>query len=148
MKICIAKEPEGIGAVMEDGDWDEVELTVDSGATDTVMGPGTLGSIPITEGAAFKRGVEYEMANGQYCPNLGERRFRGFTEEGNERGLVAQVVDVSQSLLSVSRCVKAGNRVVFDSDGPYVENKATGEVNWLTEKGNLWTLKLWVKKGF
>ena len=70
------------------------------------------------------------------------------TEEGSLRGLTAQVVEVSQNLLSVHRCVKAGNRVVFDSDGSYVENKATGEVNWLTETGNLWTLKLWVKKGF
>ena len=51
-------------------------------------------------------------------------------------------------MLSVSRCVKAGNRVVFDSEGSYVQNKTTGEVNWLTEKGNLWTLKMWVKRGF
>ena len=29
-----------------------------------------------------------------------------------------------------------------------VENKTSGEVKWLTEKGNLWTLKLWVKKFF
>ena len=121
---------------------------MDSAATDTVLSPKTLTCVPITEGAAFKRGVEYEMANGQYCPNLGERSFRGFAEEGSERAVVAQVVDVSQSLLSVSRCVKAGNRVVFDSDGSYVENKVTGEINWLTEKGNLWTLKMWVKKGF
>ena len=88
------------------------------------------------------------MANGEYAPNLGEKKFQGVTEEGSLRGLTAQVVEVSQNLLSVHRCVKAGNRVVFDSDGSYVENKATGEVNWLTETGNLWTLKLWVKKGF
>ena len=148
VKICVAKEPEGIGAVKEEGDWEELELTVDSGATDTVIQPKTLPSIEITEGPAFKRGVEYEMANGEYAPNLGEKKFQGVTEEGSLRGLTAQVVEVSQNLLSVHRCVKAGNRVVFDSDGSYVENKATGEVNWLTETGNLWTLKLWVKKGF
>ena len=148
MKICVAKEPEGIGAVKEEGDWEELELTVDSGVTDTVIQPKALPSVEVTEGPAFKRGVEYEMANGEYSPNLGEKKFRGVTEEGSLRGVTAQVVDVSQNLLSVYRCVKAGNRVVFDSEGSYVENKTSGEVNWLTENGNLWTLKLWVKKGF
>ena len=88
------------------------------------------------------------MANGEYSPNLGEKKFHGVTEEGSLRGLTAQVVDVSQNLLSIHRCVKAGDRVVFDSEGSYVENKETGEVNWLTETCNLWTLKLWVKKDF
>ena len=50
---------------------------------------------------------------GEYSPNLGEKKFRGVTEEGSLRGVTAQVVDVSQNLLSVYRCVKAGNRVVM-----------------------------------
>ena len=57
------------------------------------------------------------MANGDYAPNLGEKKFHGVTEEGTLRGLTAQVVDVSQNLLSVHRCIRAGNRVVFDSEG-------------------------------
>ena len=101
MKICVAKEPEGIGAVKEEGDWEELELTVDSGATDTVIQPKTLPSIEITEGPAFKRGVEYEMANGEYAPNLGEKKFQGVTEEGSLRGLTAQVVEVSENLLRI-----------------------------------------------
>ena len=110
--------------------------------------PKTLPGINATEGRAYKRGVEYEMENGEMAPNLGDNKFNGVTEEGTLRGLTAQVVDVSQNLLSVHRCVKAGNRVVFDSEGSYVENKRNGEVNWLTENGNLWILKLWVKKSF
>ena len=123
-------------------------MTVDSGATDTVIKPKTLPGINVQEGRAYKRGVEYEMANGEMAPNLGEKKFSGITEPGTVRALMAQVVDVSQNLLSVHRCVKAGNRVVFDSEGSYVENKNNGEINWLTENGNLWTLKLWVKKSF
>ena len=73
MKICVAKEPEGIGAVKEEGDWEELELTVDSGATDTVIQPMVLPSVEVTEGPAFKRGVEYEMANGEH--GAGCRRF-------------------------------------------------------------------------
>ena len=74
--------------------------------------------------------------------------FVGVTEEGQSRNVVAQVVDVSQALLSVKKCVKAGNRVVFDDNGSYTENKTTGEVTWMTEHGNLWVIKMWVKKGF
>ena len=89
------------------------------------------------------------MANGEMAPNLGEKTFTGVTEEGIQRALVGQVVEVSQSLLSVSKCVKAGNKVVFDSDGSFIENKTSGEKIWLKEDGNLWTLTMWVsKKGF
>ena len=39
-------------------------MAIDSGATETVMAEETLnGVIEITEGAAFKRGVKYEVAN-------------------------------------------------------------------------------------
>ena len=34
--------------------------------------------------------------------------------------------------------------MVFDSEGSYVENKGNGEINWLTKKDNLWTIRLWV----
>ena len=114
----------------------------------TIIQPKAFLGIAVAKGPAYKRGAGYEMANGDYAPNLGEKKFSGITEEGTVRALTAQVVDVSQNLLSVHRCVKAGNRVVFDSEGSYVENKNNGEINWLTENGNLWTLKLWAKKSF
>ena len=50
-------EPCGINAVAED-EWVEIEVAVDSGATETVMPEETLnGIISITESAACKRGV-------------------------------------------------------------------------------------------
>ena len=39
---------------------------------------------------------------------------------------------------------KAGNRVVFDEDGSYIEDKNTGERMWLKEKDGMYMLKLWV----
>ena len=38
------------------------------------MGEGILIGVPITEGAAFKRGVQYEVANCVKTPNLGENK--------------------------------------------------------------------------
>ena len=55
-----------------------------------------------------------------------------------------QVCDVNQGLLSVSKAVAAGNRVVFnppwDPEGSYIENENTGERLWLEEQGGLYVL--------
>ena len=80
-------------------------------------------------------------------PNKGEKTFKGVSTEGCERGIVAQVADVNKALLSVSRMVKFGHRVVFDAES-YVEDKTTGEKMWLTEEGGMYALRLWVKEGF
>jgi hypothetical protein len=44
--------------------------------------------------------------------------------------------------------VKAGNRVVFDEDGSYIENRETGQITWLVEEGGMYALKMWVKSPF
>ena len=86
------------------------------------------------------------MANGSFAPNLGEKGFTGMTNEGSPRDIVAQVVEVSQPLLSVRKCVRAGNRVVFDPDGSYVEDITTGARTWMVDDGNLWSIKMWVAR--
>ena len=53
------------------------------------------------------------------------------TAEGEAQSVVVQVVDVSQSLLSVKKCPKSGKWVVFDSEDSYIENKGTGNTIWL-----------------
>ena len=93
----------------------EVEMMVDSGATETVMSEKCLdGVIEISEGAAFKRGQHYECANGSQIPNLGERKFLGITEEQGRKAVAAQVCAVTKNLLSVKGMTRNGHRVVFD----------------------------------
>ena len=41
--------------------------------------------------------------------------------------------------------VKAGNKVVFDSDGSYIQDKKTGEYMSLTEKSGLYMLRMWTR---
>ena len=36
-----------------------------------------LKNIETTQGNAYKRGVQYEVANGDVIPNLGEKKFKG-----------------------------------------------------------------------
>ena len=128
-----------------DGQWEEIELAVDSGATESVCPLSELSTVPTVEGSASRRGVKYEVASGHQVPNEGEKRFVAMTEEGAEKGLTLQVCDVTQGLLSVSKMMKAGNRVIFDEEGSYIQNKATGDRTWMTERSGMHVLKLWVR---
>ena len=92
--------------------------------------------------------MEYEVANGTRIPNLGEKRFTGFSSEGVGRKLIAQVCDVNKALLSVSKITKSGHRVVFETDNSYIEDTRTGETMTLNEKNGMYMLKLWTKRGF
>ena len=119
---------------------------MDSGASETVVSDEMLPTVATEEGDAARRGVEYEVANGVCIPNLGEKKFIAATETGMLRRMKAQVCDVSKPLLSVKRILQAGNRVVFDPEGSYIEDKETGEISNLKEDGGMFILKLWVKK--
>ena len=88
------------------------------------------------------------MANGVKIPNLGEKRFIGVAENGISRGYTAQVCSVNKCLLSVSKVVRAGHRVVFDADGSYIEDKTSGEWMGLTESNGMFMLRLWTKRVF
>ena len=142
----IAIEPEGVCSLRPEGEWEEITLALDSGATETVIPPDILAGHELREGALFKRGVEYEVANGVQIPNMGEREFVGVTENGAQRSILAQVCDVNRGLLSVRKVTKSGNKVVFDEDGSYIQNKATGEITMLKENAGMYELVMWVKR--
>ena len=119
---------------------------MDSGATETVVNEQMLESVETKEGPASRRGVEYEVANGVRIPNLGEKRFTGVSEEGKTRQITAQVCDVNKALLSVNKVVGAGNRVVFEQEGAYIEDRASGGKMWMREENGMYMLRMWVKK--
>jgi hypothetical protein len=81
-------------------------------------------------------------------PNLGEKRFLAVPDGGGGslRKMKAQVCEVNKPLMSVKRILQAGNRVIFDTEGSYIEDKETGEIMPLREEGGMFMLKLWVKK--
>ena len=146
LKFLGTRCPEGVNSLEGKEEWEEIDFPVDSGATETVVSDEMLTSIDIVQGEASRRGVEYEVANGVCIPNLGEKKFIASTESGTLRRMTAQVCDVSKPLLSVKRVIQAGNRVIFDEEGSYVQDKETGEVMPLRETGGMFHLKLWVEK--
>ena len=137
--------PEGVNAVTAKGQWEQIELAVDSGATETVVGTEMLQSAETKPSWGSKNGVEYEVANGETIPNEGEKKFHGVTESGITRNITAQVCDVNKALLSVKKIVAAGNRVVFENEGSYIEDKNTKERLWLSEDRGMYMLKMWVR---
>ena len=129
-------------------EWEELDMAVDSGAAETVIGDEMLASVQLQEGEACRRGVQYEVASGTLIPNLGEKRFVAVGEQGEMRKMTAQVCEVNKALLSVSKVVNAGNRVVFEAEGSYVQDRTTMEKMYLKEVGGMYMMKMWVKKGF
>ena len=79
---------------------------------------------------------------------MGEKEFKGVSEEGMIKSVKAQICDVNKALLSVKKMTGAGNRVVFDEDGSYTESKTSGQKMWMKEENNMFVLGLWVKTGF
>ena len=115
LKMLGTVVPQGVNIVGQaEEEYEEIEMAVDSGATETVVGLDMLSSVELKDSEGSRKGVKYEVADGTLIPNVGEKRFVVEGEEGYERKMTAQVCDVNKALLSVSKMVKAGNKVVFD----------------------------------
>ena len=66
-------------------------------------------------------------------------------EEGGEGGIIMQVTDVNKPLGSVGKICDAGNRVVFEPGGGYIENMKTGRRTALRKEGRAYKLDMWVR---
>ena len=126
--------------------WEEIELAVDSGASETVIGQDMAQSAALYEGNTEKRNKVYEMADGVTLPNLGEKEFIGVSTEGIQKELKAQVCEINKGLLSVSRVVDAGNKVVFSPKGSYIEDEQ-GKRMMMEQRRGIYMLKLWTRSG-
>ena len=129
---------------MTPGGWQLLSVAIDSGAAETVIPHRLVGQHPVRATEFSRNGMCYASATRQPIPNLGEQCLPLITQEGTLRGMTFQAAPVSKALGSVKRMCSSGHRVVFDEDGSYVENKITGEVNWLREEAGNYMLDLWV----
>ena len=124
--------------------WTELRLTVDSGAGESVV-PAT-DAPNITPVRGEKYGNKYEVANGDFIFNQGEKRCAMMTEESSHpRLLTLQVSDVHKGLLSVVEMIRKGQRVVFDQDWSYIRDKESGHCDTLVQTEDAFELVTWVK---
>ena len=123
-------------------------MTADSGAADHVV-PVSVGSgFEVEPSAGSKTGLHYRSANGGRIPNLGQKRLKGYSDEGSPISWTPQVAAVTKSLNSLVKTCKAGNRVVLDTEkGSYIENKKTGAKTQLRVEKEVFVFDLWFKKG-
>ena len=90
--------------------------------------------------------MKCEVADGSYIEHLGEKNFTAITDAGLEHHITAQVTDVNKALLSVSKIVSKGCRVVFDEDSSYIENKSSGEWVPMEQRNGMYVLRMWIPK--
>ena len=126
---------------------ENIDIAVDSGAVDHV-GPTSLGQgIATKETAASRRGAKYRVANGEAIFNYGEKTIHGVNQEGEPIGLTVQITDVTKPLCAVGRITDAGNRVMLDKTGGYIENIKTGVRTGIERRNGTYKLDIWRKLG-
>ena len=57
-----------------------------------------------------------------------------------------QVAEVTKPLGSVRAYVRAGNRVVFDDAGSFIQNKATGMKTRIEDRNGAYVFDLWIPR--
>jgi len=152
--LGIMKQEAAINAVNDQniGNWEPMEVIMDSGAHISVGPPktGELAGYTVEESVDSKAGVTYTAANGSPIPNLGQRIMAVMTEEGSVRGVVQQVADVTKDLEAIRAVLKTGHAVVFNDDGSgngsgsFMVNKQTGELNAIHDNGMDYVMRRWI----
>ena len=126
----------------------ELTITIDSGASENVIGPSMVPSFPVVKSEGSKEGVKYVTANGTVMPNRGEQHVHVVTKEGHKCMLNMQVTDVKKPLMSVARICDAGHEVVFTAGGGMIKHVKTGQVTKFNRVDNVYRLKVDLPSGF
>ena len=92
-----------------------------------------------------REGHNYYGPAGDPIPNLGRQDVKGTTESGNLLNIGFDVAKITRPLASVAEIVRKNYRVVFDTDGSFIEDKKTGKWIDVRQEGSLYYLDLWVQ---
>ena len=134
-------------SVVDTHEWTEIEITVDSGACDTVMPAKLCSHISIMSTPTSRSGYEYEVANGAGLPNLGERRCVMMTENSPTAKQIAfQCADVHKALLSVTKCSDMGYECVLGKLGGELRDVITGDRIPIHRRENLYYIRAWIRE--
>ena len=102
-------------------EWYEIEITVDSGAGESVCDatkhfPGST----LTDSPGSLSGQVYLGPAGERIPNRGQIQTSMTLEGGREGGFTFQSAPVRKPLLAVSSANDKGNLVIFDGEASYI----------------------------
>ena len=127
---------------MDNRDWpdmEEVSITIDSGASNSVAPIGEFPGVPLQPSNGSRLGKMFVTADGTRIPNLGEKTVKLKMADGGIRSIKFQIADVNKILLSVDRLTRAGHKVVFSSNDPHIVDKS-GKKIAMTSAGGIYTM--------
>ena len=125
---------------------DELDLTIDSGAAETVTNESDVPEYETLQPDSPERQTSYVLPSGQVIDNKGEKHVKVTTEEGAKCLIRMQVTDVRKSLMSVSKVCDSGHRVVFEKDFGYIEHLQSKQRTSFRRKGGVYVLSVKVEK--
>ena len=122
------------------------DITVDSGASASVMPPELAKDYKTKPSYHSKRGTSFKTASKQLVKVEGEKRLSVITHNGQHHKLRFDVGPVNKPLLSVSEVSDSGWDVVFSNTrGNYAVNPKTGEKLWFYRTAGVYKLEAWKK---
>ena len=128
----------------EEKEWKKLTITIDSGASETVIPSDECKNIPTMPSAGSMRKTEYEVASGHKIANEGQKVLNVLTNEYSGKKITMQVCKVNKALMSVSKICDAGNVVIFDKDWSYIMNKETCQRTTIDQAGGVYKIDVWV----
>ena len=123
-------------------------LTVDSGAADHVIPIGWLPTIlfAVMQSIGSKAGLHYVAANGHRIPNVGQQLVRFMTIDGTWMEIMFQLAAINKPLVSVSKLIGDGYKVVFDESNSYILHKQTKKIIRMRLEKGVFVIDCYVKK--
>ena len=149
MNILQEVDEEPVYKAENEDEYEELEIAVDSGASDNVIGESMLKTHQTLEGKKSKLGgpAKYSMADGSIQYNQVQKVFMAETDTGLTGVMAVQIIDGCETALwSVTKLMDAGHQVVYHSDGSYIVNKETGTYANMHRKGGMMFVKLHTRK--
>jgi hypothetical protein len=136
-----------LNAVRKTSTAGDLWITIDSGASENVIGEGMAPGARTVSSVGSRSGVQYVTANGTAMPNRGEQHIQVLTDKGHCCMLNMQVTDVKKPLMSVARICEAGHEVIFTSSGGVIRHLATGQETKFGRCDNVYRLKVGLLTG-
>ena len=121
-------------------------LTVDSGAADHVMPIGWLILLKVLSSVGSRCGLHYVAADGTRIPNVGQQLVRFMTLDGTWTELMFQLAAINKPLVSVSKLIENGYKVVFDDDNSYILHKKTKKIIKMRKERGVFVVDAYISK--
>ncbi len=128
----------------DEGQWEKITITVDSGAAISVMPQDIASDLPIHESNASRNNTTFRAANGGILKSMGRRKIKGTTSNGLPCSASFEVSKVTKTLGAVSEMIDKGNKVVFDEDECYILNKETNRKTRIRRRGGAFEFDIYI----